>query len=68
MKTIAKLLALCLMLGVLGFAQGTDAGDKKGDDAKKSDTATKTKGKKSKSKSKKKDKKSGEEKPADDKK
>ena len=44
MKTIAKLMALCLLLGSLGFAQAT-GGDTKKDDTKKSDSADKGKGK-----------------------
>lgn len=53
MKTIAKLMALCLLMGTLGFAQA--APEKKGDDtsAKKSDTGMK-KAKKGKAKGKKK--------------
>jgi hypothetical protein len=47
MKTIAKLMALCLLMGTLGFAQAAGAGDTKKDDAKKSDT-DKPKGKKAK--------------------
>jgi hypothetical protein len=59
MKTLAKLMALCMLLGTLGFAQAADS-DKKGDDAsmKKSDTATK-KAKKGKAKGKKKAAKKG---------
>ena len=37
MKTIAKLMALCLLLGSLGFAQNT-GGDKKDDKTATSDT------------------------------
>lgn len=51
MKTIAKLMALCLLMGSLGFAQ--TGGDKKADDStKKSDSADKGKGKKHKDKAK----------------
>lgn len=44
MKTLVKLMALCLLLGTLGFAQAAPA-EKKGDDmsAKKSDTMKKPK-------------------------
>ena len=45
MKTIAKLMALCLVLSMLSFAQGTaPAGGKKTDDTKKT-SADKGKGK-----------------------
>ncbi len=53
MKTIAKLMALCLLLGTLGFAQAAGAGDTKKDDTKKSDTATPKKEKAKKGKKKK---------------
>jgi hypothetical protein len=41
MKTIAKLMALALLLGTLSFAQAAGAGDTKKDDAAKADTAKK---------------------------
>ena len=60
MKTIAKLLALALLMGSLAFAQDKPADSGKKDDAKKADTKKPAKAKKEK-KSK---KKGAEEKPA----
>jgi hypothetical protein len=58
MKTIAKLLALALLMGSLAFAQDKKDDGAKKDDAKKSDTKKPKKEKKAKSKKK------AEEKPA----
>lgn len=63
MKTIAKLMALCLLFGTLGFAQGdTKSGDTKKDDkaAASTDTKKDTKAKKGKKGSKKGKKSSGD--------
>jgi len=68
MKTIAKLMALCLLLGTFAVAQNTGGDKKGGDDKSAASTDNKdAKGKKAKKGKKDKDKDKDKDKPKDDK-